>query len=94
MVFIVGCEEGLLPYVRQGETLDIDEERRLFYVGMTRAGQKLVLAHAARRVLFGQFMENRPSRFVDDIEAALKALQEMQYKRPEKKPEDPQLRLF
>ena len=58
VVFIVGCEEGLLPYERKGETVDIEEERRLFYVGLTRAGRKLVLTHARKRVLFGQCMEN------------------------------------
>ena len=48
VVFIVGCEEGLLPYERKGETVDVEEERRLFYVGLTRAGRKLVLTHAAQ----------------------------------------------
>ena len=47
VVFIVGCEEGLLPYERKGEALDVEEERRLFYVGLTRAGRKLILTHAA-----------------------------------------------
>ncbi len=94
VVFIVGCEEGLLPYERKGETVDIEEERRLFYVGLTRAGRKLVLTHARKRVLFGQFMENAPSRFVGDIEAALKELQEMKYRPPERKPESTQLSLF
>ena len=94
VVFIVGCEEGLLPYERKGETVDIEEERRLFYVGLTRAGRKLVLTHACKRVLFGQFMENAPSRFVGDIETALKELQEMKYRPPERKPESTQLSLF
>ena len=83
VVFIVGCEEGLLPY-GAGRGLDFEEERRLFYVGLTRAGRKLVLTHARKRVLFGQFMENAPSRFVGDIEAALKEVQEMQYRPPER----------
>ena len=48
VVFIVGCEEGLLPYERKGEAVDVEEERRLFYVGLTRAGRKLVLTHAAQ----------------------------------------------
>ncbi|MCX6030767.1 MAG: UvrD-helicase domain-containing protein [Chloroflexi bacterium] len=94
VVFIVGCEEGLLPYERKGEAVDVEEERRLFYVGMTRAGQKLVLAHARTRFLFGQRMENAPSRFVGDIEAALKEWQEMKYRRPEQKPESGQMSLF
>jgi ATP-dependent DNA helicase UvrD/PcrA len=94
VVFIVGCEEGLLPYERKGEAVDIEEERRLFYVGLTRAGRKLVLTYARKRVLFGQFMENAPSRFVGDIEAALKEVQEMQYRPPERKPESGQMSLF
>ena len=94
VVFIVGCEEGLLPYERKGETVDVEEERRLFYVGLTRAGRKLALTHARKRVLFGQFMENPPSRFVGDIEAALKEIQEMQYRPPERKPESGQMSLL
>jgi superfamily I DNA/RNA helicase len=119
VVFIVGCEEGLLPYVRggvarsetghsdmseagssdmlvtgHGETPDIEEERRLFYVGLTRAKQKIVLTHARKRVLFGQFMENAPSRFVGDIEAALKEVQEMTYRHATRKGESRQLSLF
>jgi DNA helicase-2/ATP-dependent DNA helicase PcrA len=103
VVFIVGCEEGLLPYERvarsetghsESEAPDVEEERRLFYVGLTRAGRKLVLTHARKRVLFGHFTENPPSRFVGDIAAALLEVQRMAYKPPEKKPEDAQLRLF
>ena len=94
VVFIVGCEEGLLPYERKGEIVDVEEERRLFYVGLTRAGRKLVLTHARKRVLFGQFMENPPSRFVGDIETALKEIQEMKYRPPERKPESGQMSLF
>jgi len=108
VVFIVGCEEGLLPYRRvarshreaahsetgYSDQVDVAEERRLFYVGLTRAGRKLALTHAAKRVLFGQFMENAASRFVGDIEAALKEIQEMKYRPPEKKEESKQLTLF
>ncbi len=99
VVFMVGCEEGLLPYVRGSSpgadaAVDVDEERRLFYVGMTRAEQKLVLCHARKRLLFGQSMENRPSRFVDDIEAALKVLKEMEARRKEPKEEPAQMALF
>jgi DNA helicase-2/ATP-dependent DNA helicase PcrA len=74
VVFIVGCEEGLLPYQRGDEKPDIEEERRLFYVGMTRAQQRLILTHAKSRYLFGQQMNNLPSRFLDDIEQALKEI--------------------
>ena len=94
VVFIVGCEEGLLPYERKGEAVDVEEERRLFYVGLTRAGQKLVLTHARKRVLFGQFMENQPSRFVGDIEAALKEIRMMAYRLPDRKAESGQMSLL
>ena len=72
VVFMVGCEEGLLPYQLAGRTSDVEEERRLFYVGMTRAQQKLVLLQARRRVLFGQSQQNHLSRFVNDIALTLK----------------------
>ncbi len=94
VVFIAGCEEGLLPYVRAGEPPDIEEERRLFYVGMTRAHKKLVLSHARTRFLFGQRMQNPPSRYLLDIASALKDIREME-RRPEKKePAGVQLNLF
>ena len=93
VVFIVGCEEGLLPYLRPGEATDIEEERRLFYVGLTRAQRKLVLTHARTRFLYGQRKENPISRFVKDIEDALKEIQETQ-RLPERKPESTQLSLF
>ncbi|MCB9102049.1 MAG: UvrD-helicase domain-containing protein [Anaerolineales bacterium] len=95
VVFIVGCEEGLLPYSRNDELPDIDEERRLFYVGMTRAQQRLILTHAKSRFLFGQEMTNLPSRFVDDIEQALKELKQSAYRKPAKEsPDHVQLKLF
>ncbi|MBX7234209.1 MAG: UvrD-helicase domain-containing protein [Caldilineales bacterium] len=94
VVFIVGCEEGLLPYVRAGEPPDIEEERRLFYVGMTRAQKKLVLSHAHTRFLFGQRLQNPPSPFLRDIASALKDIRAME-RRPEKKePAGVQLGLF
>ncbi len=71
VVFIVGCEEGLLPYQRPGEPCDVEEERRLLYVGMTRAQRRLSLSHARRRLLFGQRLTPAPSRFLADIETAL-----------------------
>jgi len=95
VVFMVGCEEGLLPYQRSGEETDVNEERRLFYVGMTRAQHKLVLLHARSRVLFGQRLEQPASRFVNDIEQTLKAMRQMAA--PQRKPEklaNRQLSLF
>lgn len=95
VVFIVGCEENLIPYRRADEVEDLDEERRLFYVGMTRAQQRLVLTHAKRRFLFGQGQHNRVSRFVDDIEDVLKAVKKAARQKPPKdKPDSTQLTLF
>ncbi|NOZ72622.1 MAG: UvrD-helicase domain-containing protein [Chloroflexi bacterium] len=95
VVFIIACEEGLLPYVRAQETPDIAEERRLFYVGMTRAQRKLILTHARRRFLFGRQLESARSRFVDDIEEALVELKRMKAgKRKRQGPAAEQLSLF
>ncbi|MGQ9646196.1 MAG: DNA helicase PcrA [Thermodesulfobacteriota bacterium] len=68
LVFIVGVEEGLLPHYRRGEEIeDLEEERRLFYVGMTRAKERLFLSRAQRRHTFGIGQANLPSRFLDEI---------------------------
>ena len=73
VVFIAGCEDGLIPYRRgDGSPGNIEEERRLFYVGMTRAKQRLILLRAKSRFLFGERKSNNPSRFLNDIEDALK----------------------
>ena len=67
-VFITGIEDGLLPHHRRGEEIqDLEEERRLFYVGMTRAREKLFLSRAKRRHTFGVGHANLPSRFLDEI---------------------------
>ena len=95
VVFIVGCEEDLLPYHRAGEPVDVAEERRLFYVGMTRARQQLILTRAQSRFLFGQSLQNEPSRFVAEIEASLKEIKEATRRKPSTpKAEDLQLKLF
>jgi DNA helicase-2/ATP-dependent DNA helicase PcrA len=68
VVFIVGIEEGLLPHYRRGEEIeDMEEERRLFYVGMTRAKQRLFLSRAEERSTFGVGRANLPSRFFDEL---------------------------
>ena len=72
VVFITGCEENLIPYKRENKPFDLEEERRLFYVGMTRAKEKLILTHAKTRFLFGKTYKNHTSRFLYDIETALK----------------------
>jgi DNA helicase-2/ATP-dependent DNA helicase PcrA len=71
-VFLVGMEEGVFPHSRSlGSDMELEEERRLAYVGMTRAMQDLHLSHATRRALYGQPSFNRRSRFLDDIPAEL-----------------------
>jgi len=95
VVFIIGCEEGVIPYQRDGEPCDVEEERRLFYVGMTRAREKLLLARAQTRFLFGKTREHAPSRFLNDIEDALKEVKERERRKIENaKPVSPQLALF
>ncbi len=68
VVFLTGLEEGLLPHVRDpdGET-DLEEERRLCYVGMTRARERLVLSHARARRRRGVARATRPSRFLAEV---------------------------
>ena len=68
VVFIVGLEEGLLPHSRSIDDPDqMEEERRLFYVGMTRAKKRLYLTRVFRRVIWGNASPARPSRFLTDI---------------------------
>ena len=69
VVFIIGLEEGIFPSLRSmmenGD--DVEEERRLAYVGITRAEQKLFLTNAYSRLLYGRTQTNRPSRFIVEI---------------------------
>jgi DNA helicase-2/ATP-dependent DNA helicase PcrA len=68
VVFIVGLEEGILPHSRSMDTEEeLEEERRLCYVGITRAKQRLYLLHTFRRTLFGRDELSEPSRFLRDI---------------------------
>jgi DNA helicase-2/ATP-dependent DNA helicase PcrA len=66
-VFVIGMEEGLFPHARSIEEQGIEEERRLAYVGMTRAQERLCLTHASSRMLFGNRAYNLPSRFLDEL---------------------------
>jgi len=66
-VFMIGMEEGLFPHARSIEEQGIEEERRLCYVGMTRAKERLCLTHASSRMLFGNRAYNLPSRFLDEL---------------------------
>ena len=66
-VFIVGVEEGILPHSRSiDDMFSLEEERRLFYVGITRAEHKLYITYAKRRFIFGRRGESVKSRFIED----------------------------
>ncbi len=66
-VFMIGMEEGIFPHSRSLEEGGLEEERRLAYVGMTRAQERLVLTHASARSLWGSRSYNLPSRFLDEL---------------------------
>jgi DNA helicase-2/ATP-dependent DNA helicase PcrA len=70
-VYVIGMEEGIFPHARSIEDNEIEEERRLCYVGMTRAMERLVLTHAAARSLYGRRDYNLPSRFLDELPAVV-----------------------
>ena len=72
VVFLVGVEEGIFPHIRAlTEPTEMEEERRLAYVGITRAMRRLYMSHAWSRQLFGSTQYNPPSRFFDEIPAHL-----------------------
>jgi DNA helicase-2/ATP-dependent DNA helicase PcrA len=75
VVFLVGCESGIMPYQPPGQVLEqpseIEEERRLFYVGLTRARRRLYLSYSASRFLFGARLSNPPSPFLHEIPKTL-----------------------
>src|SRR5207248_2634980 len=73
-VFLIGCVEGQLPHSRttdpkvsEAVATDVEEERRLFYVGVTRARDRLYITRYRRRMLRGQRIELTPSRFLDGL---------------------------
>ena len=72
-IFVSGLEEDLFPHQRIGGSAksieDSEEERRLFYVAITRAKKKLFLSYARSRTIFGSLQINSPSQFISDIEA-------------------------
>lgn len=89
IVFIPGCENGNIPYQRPGDaTVDVEEERRLFYVALTRAKDQLFLSHADKRKRFGKTIHPEISPFVTDIETHLLRKENSQQDRepPLKKP--------
>ncbi|MFA5566575.1 MAG: DNA helicase PcrA [Acidimicrobiia bacterium] len=72
VVFLMGLEEGVFPHQRSiGDSEQLEEERRLAYVGITRARQRLYLSYATSRNLFGEIRYNPPSRFLDEIPSEL-----------------------
>jgi len=71
IVFIAGCEDGVFPHSRALDEGSLEEERRLFYVGVTRAKRELYLTRARRRAVFGAQTYGLPSRFLDEIPSEL-----------------------
>lgn len=93
VVFIVGLEDGILPlYWGRPDPEALEEERRLFYVGMTRAEDRLFLSRAEKRPWRGKVREMAPSPYLADMEAALTEHSRMAPRAP--RPEDRQLQLF
>jgi DNA helicase-2/ATP-dependent DNA helicase PcrA len=82
IVFLVGLEEGIFPHQRSQESeRELEEERRLCYVGITRAKEELFLTYANRRTLFGGISYNAPSRFLKEIPSELFAYSQKAVKR-------------
>ena len=71
IVFIAGCEDGVFPHSRALDEGGLEEERRLFYVGVTRAKRELYLTYARRRSVFGSTTYGLRSRFLDEVPAEL-----------------------
>ena len=93
VVFIAGCEDGYIPYHAPGRDADIYEERRLFYVALTRAMQHLFLTTADTRLIHGQQYHRQLSPFVKDIENRYKQFSQPEISR-KAKPAQEQLSLF
>jgi DNA helicase-2/ATP-dependent DNA helicase PcrA len=94
VVFISGCEDGLMPCTIMKDAVDIEEERRLFYVGMTRAKDELFLLHARTRFLYGQRLSPPPSPFLDEIPEELTERRVVPDKAKKQKEPDRQMGLF
>jgi DNA helicase-2/ATP-dependent DNA helicase PcrA len=77
VVFISGMEEGVFPHQRSLDEQNVEEERRLAYVGITRAMDRLYLVHARARTLWGAAQYNIPSRFLDEIPTELQERQKI-----------------
>ncbi|MBU0755476.1 MAG: ATP-dependent helicase, partial [Planctomycetes bacterium] len=97
VVFIAGLEEGIVPFIREDEEnrkAALEEERRLLYVGMTRAQSELYLSHAKKRFLFGRRLSGEPSPFLADISEDLIQFKRETTKPKKKKKDDGQMQLF
>ncbi|MGD8342483.1 MAG: UvrD-helicase domain-containing protein [Desulfobacterales bacterium] len=96
VVFIAGCEDDLIPLAHPGnKKTDPGEERRLFYVAMTRAMQQLYLTRAKKRSIYGKLLTRRPSPFLADIESRIKKDETPPKKSPKnKEKKQQQLKLF
>jgi DNA helicase II / ATP-dependent DNA helicase PcrA len=93
VVFIVGLEDGVMPlYWDHPNPQELEEERRLFYVGMTRAKDRLIMVRALKRLWRGRLRQLQPSPFLGDIEAEL--VKQQRRELPPRKPQDSQLTLF
>jgi DNA helicase-2/ATP-dependent DNA helicase PcrA len=92
VVFIAGCEKDLIPLNRQGA--EPAEERRLFYVAMTRSMERLYLTRAKKRSIYGELLSRSPSPFVADIETRLKKDDSPKRQKKKKTQEQKQLKLF
>ncbi|WP_022799193.1 ATP-dependent helicase [Thermus islandicus] len=83
VVFLVGVEEGLLPHRSSLSTQEgLEEERRLFYVGVTRAQERLYLSYAREREVYGRLEPVRPSRFLEEVDAGLYEVYDPYGRRP------------
>jgi DNA helicase-2/ATP-dependent DNA helicase PcrA len=94
IVFITGCEEGLVPCTLMKAHVDVEEERRLFYVGMTRAKNELFLIHSRSRFLYGQRRDPSPSPFLSEIPEKYIQVSVVPDREKKQKEKDSQLRLF
>ena len=91
VVFIAGTEEGITPLDRKD--IDMEEERRLFYVALTRAKDELQIVHSRKRKLYGSEQEMFPSRFIS--ECGSDYLQKTEFENVERvQPVEKQLKLF
>ncbi len=93
VVFIPGCINGNIPFIKKEKLTDFEEERRLFYVGITRAKEMLYLLHTRKNEKYGKIINVYPSPFLKDLEDKLKKEKKIDIKKKIFK-EDPQLRFF